>query len=106
MAEFAKRVEFLRSKGDQVSFNGYYFRILTTQRPITPGGAKNCVVNGRMTNGFAFVANPAEYRSSGVKTFMVNQSGIIYEKDLGPNTTNFAEAMTAYNPDSTWHKEI
>jgi hypothetical protein len=90
--------------GSGVPFNGYYFRILTSQGPNAPGGAKNYIVNAKMTLGFAFVAFPAEYRSSGVMTFIVNQSGIVYEKDLGPNTTKDAEAMTAYNPDSTWHK--
>jgi hypothetical protein len=57
-----------------------------------------------MTGGFAFVAYPAEYRSSGVMTFIVNESGTIYEKDLGPNSTQLAEAMTAFDPDSTWTK--
>jgi hypothetical protein len=85
-------------------FNGYFFRILAAQGPHAPGGAKNYVVNGRMTAGFAFVAYPAEYRSSGVKTFIVNKSGTIYEKDLGPNTTKIAEAMAAFDPDSTWTK--
>ena len=57
-----------------------------------------------MTAGFAFVGYPAEYRSSGVMTFIVNESGTIYEKDLGVNTTKLAEGMTAYDPDSTWHR--
>jgi hypothetical protein len=90
--------------GDRYPFNGYFFRILTTQGPHAPGGAKNYVVSGKMTAGFAFVAYPAEYRSSGIKTFIVNQSGTVYEKDFGPDTTKLAEAMTAYDPDSTWHK--
>ncbi len=58
-----------------------------------------------MTAGFAFVAYPVEYRSSGVMTFIVDESGTIYEKDLGPNTTKLAQAATAYDPDSTWHRE-
>jgi hypothetical protein len=91
--------------GAHVPFNGYFFRILTSQGPHAPGGAKDYVVNGKMTLGFAFVAYPAEYRSSGVMTFIVGKSGTIYEKDLGPNTTKLAEAMTAFDPDSTWHKE-
>ena len=85
-------------------FNGYLFRIVTSQGPHAPGGAKNYVVNGKMTGGFAFVAYPVEYRSSGVKTFIVNQSGVIYEKDLGPNTTKLAQTMVTYDPDSTWKK--
>ena len=89
---------------DPIPFNGYFFRILTSQGPHAPGGAKNYVVGGKMTGGFAFIAYPAEYRSSGVMTFIVDESGAIYEKDLGPNTTKLAETMTAYDPDSTWHQ--
>jgi Protein of unknown function (DUF2950) len=90
--------------GDPIPFNGYFFRILTSQGPHAPGGAKNYVVGGKMTGGFAFIAYPADYRSSGVMTFIVDESGAIYEKDLGPNTTKLAETMTAYDPDSTWHQ--
>jgi len=90
--------------GDQVPFNGYFFRILTSQGSHAPDGAKNYVIDGKMSAGFAFVAYPAEYRSSGVMTLIVDGSGTIHEKDLGPNTTKLAEAMTAYDPDSTWHK--
>jgi hypothetical protein len=90
--------------GDAVPFNGYFFRILMSQGRHAQGGAKNYVVDGNLTAGFAFVAYPAEYRSSGVMTFIVNDSGTVYEKDLGPDTTNIAEAMTAYDPDTTWHK--
>jgi hypothetical protein len=80
------------------------FRILTSQGPHAPGGAKNYIVDGKMSAGFAFVAYPVEYRSSGVMTLIVDKSGIIYEKDLGPNTTTLAQTMTVYDPDSTWHK--
>jgi hypothetical protein len=90
--------------GDEYPFNGYFFRVLTSQGPHAQGGARNYVVDGKMTAGFAFVAYPAEYRSSGVMTFIVNRSGVIYEKDLGPDTTKLAETMTAYDPDSTWHQ--
>ena len=90
--------------GQHVPFNGYMFRILTSQGRHAPGGAKKYVVDGKMSGGFAFVAYPVEYRSSGVMTLMVDQSGTIYEKDLGPNTTKVAQAMTAYDPDSSWHK--
>jgi hypothetical protein len=90
--------------GEHVPFNGYMFRILTSQGPHAPGGAKDYIVDGKMTAGFAFVAYPVEYRSSGVMTFIVDQSGTIYEKDLGPDTTRLAQAVTAYDPDSTWHK--
>jgi hypothetical protein len=80
------------------------FRILASQGKHAPGGAKNYIVDGKMSAGFAFVAYPVEYRSSGVMTFIVDESGTIYEKDLGPTTTKLAQAMTAYDPDSTWHK--
>jgi hypothetical protein len=90
--------------GDPIPFNGYFFRILTRQGPHATGGAKNYVVDGVMTGGFAFVAYPAEYRSSGVMTFIVDETGTIYEKDLGLDTTKTAQAMTAYDPDSTWHQ--
>jgi hypothetical protein len=90
--------------GEHVPYNGYVFRILTSQGPHAPGGAKSYIVEGKMGAGFAFVAYPVEYRSSGVMTFIVDKSGAIYEKDLGPKTTKLAQAMTAYDPDSTWHK--
>ncbi len=90
--------------GDLVPFNGYFFRILTSQARQAPGGAKNYVVDGKMTGGFAFVAYPVEYRSSGVMTFIVDETGVVYEKDLGPNTTKLAESLTGYDPDSTWHR--
>jgi Protein of unknown function (DUF2950) len=89
---------------DAVPFNGYFFRILTSQGPHAPGGAKNYVVDGKMTLGFAFVAYPAEYHSSGVMTFIVNESGTVYEKDLGPDTARIAKAMSTYEPDSTWRQ--
>jgi hypothetical protein len=90
--------------GQHVPYNGYMFRILTSQGRHAPGGAKKYIVDGKMSGGFAFVAYPVVYRSSGVMTFIVDQSGSIYEKDLGPDTTKHAQAMTVYDPDSTWHK--
>ena len=90
--------------GDPVPFNGYFFRILTNQGPHALGGTKSYIVDGVMTGGFAFIAYPAEYRSSGVMTFIVDESGTIYEKDLGTDTTKIAEAMTTDDPDSTCHQ--
>jgi hypothetical protein len=87
-----------------IPFHGYYYRLLTSQGKHAPGGAENYIVNGKMTRGFAFVAYPAEYRSSGVMTFIVNQDGIIYEKDLGPKTADIVQTLTAYDPDKTWHR--
>jgi len=89
---------------ERIPFNGYYFRVLTGQGRNAPGGAWSYIVNGKMVGGFAFVAYPAEYRSSGVMTFIVNDNGVVYEKDLGPNTSTLATTMTDYNPDSTWHQ--
>jgi len=85
-------------------FHGYYYRILNRQGRHAPGGAKNYVVNGAMTGGFAFVAYPAEYRSSGVMTFIVNRDGIVYQKDLGPQTAIRAKTLTQYDPDATWKR--
>lgn len=85
-------------------FHGYYYHILNRQGKHAPGGAKNYVVNGKMTGGFAFMAYPAEYRSSGVMTFIVNRNGIVYQKDLGLQTAIRAKALTQYNPDATWKK--
>ena len=83
-------------------FHGYIYRILTSQGVNAPGGAKNYIVDGKMTGGFALVAYPVSYRNSGVMTFIVNQDGQIYQKDLGPNTDQIASQMVAYNPDATW----
>jgi hypothetical protein len=90
--------------GAPTPYRGYYYRILTRQGKNAPGGAKSYIVNGKMTGGFAFVAYPAEYRSSGVMTFIVNQDGVVYQKDLGKKTAVLAKAMNEYNPDSTWQK--
>ena len=83
-------------------FRGYYFRILTAQDSSAEGGAKSYLVNGEMRDGFALVAFPAEYGKGGVMTFIVDQSGINYEKDLGEETAKLAGEMKAYNRDSTW----
>jgi hypothetical protein len=83
-------------------FRGYVFRLLTRQGKHAPGGAKSYIAGGEMTGGFAIVAYPAEYRSSGVMTFIVGEDDVIYEKDLGSNTKNLATAMTAYDPGPGW----
>lgn len=89
-------------QGEQKAFHGYYYRILTKQGPAAKGGAKDYLSNGALTRGFAFVAYPSQYRNSGVMTFMVNQDGVVYQKDLGQDTPTLASAMTEYNPDKTW----
>jgi hypothetical protein len=87
-------------------FNGYYFRILTAQGSNAEGGANSYIVNGKMVGGFAFVAYPAAYNSSGIMTFIVNQSGVVYQKDLGPDTNKIASAMAEFDPDSTWERTV
>jgi hypothetical protein len=85
-------------------YRGYYYHILTRQGKNGPGGNKNYVVDGKMTGGFAFVAYPAEYRASGVMTFIVGDDGTVYEKDLGKKTESAAKGMKEYNPNSSWQK--
>jgi Protein of unknown function (DUF2950) len=85
-------------------YRGYYYHILTRQGKNSPGGAKSYIVNGKMTEGVAFVAYPAEYRSSGVMTFIVGVDGVVYQKDLGQKTDARAKAMKEYNPNFSWQK--
>ncbi len=85
-------------------YRGYYFHMLTAQGKNAPGGDMSYVVSGKMTGGFAFVAYPAEYRSSGVMTFIVDKQGIVYQKDLGNDTVAIAKSMTKYEPDATWRQ--
>jgi len=91
-----------RVGGGRTPFHGYYFKILTKQGAAAAGGELEYIVNGKMIGGFALVAYPAEYRNSGVMTFIVNHAGTVFQKDLGPNTAQVAERMTAFNPDKTW----
>ena len=86
------------------SYHGYSYRILTTQGPDAPGGARNYIADGRMTGGFGLVAWPTSYGRSGVMTFMINQDGQVYEKNLGPDTATQAARVKAFNPDATWRK--
>ena len=90
--------------GPPTPYRGYYYQILTRQGKDAPGGTKSYIVDGKMTEGFAFVAYPAEYRSSGVMTFIVDEDGVVYQKDLGKKTDVLAKAMRGYNPDSSWRK--
>jgi Protein of unknown function (DUF2950) len=87
-------------KGDP--YHGYYYRSLKAQGAAAPGGAKSYLEDGELKGGVALIAYPAEYRNSGVMTFIINQDGIVYQKDLGENTTELAKAITEYNPDKTW----
>ena len=99
-AEGYKRGE----NGSPIPFHGYYYKILTKQGKNAHGGARNYLVDGKMIKGFAFLAYPAEYRASGVMTFMINQDGIIVQKDLGADTNKLASEITGYNPDKTWQE--
>ena len=88
--------------GEPQPFHGYYFRILTAQGAAAPGGAADYMVNGELSRGFALVAWPALYDVTGVMTFVVNQDGKVFEKDLGPSTDTEARALNLYNPDASW----
>jgi hypothetical protein len=94
---YAKKLSSLPSP-----FQGYYFRVLMGQGKHASGGTKNYIVNGKMTRGFAFLAYPAEYANSGMMSFIVDQDGILYQKDLGPKTAELANALREYDPDKTW----
>jgi hypothetical protein len=83
-------------------YYGYHFKILTGQGKHAPGGKYNYIINGNMIGGFALVAWPAAYGESGIMTFIVNQQGLVYQKDRGPKTESVAEAMREYDPDQTW----
>ncbi|MFI5377700.1 MAG: DUF2950 domain-containing protein [Tepidisphaerales bacterium] len=91
-----------RIPGKPRPYHGYYFHILTAQGDAAPGGKMSYIVDGKMTKGFALVASPSSWGSSGVMTFIVNQDGKVYQKNLGENTRELAKAITEYNPDGTW----
>ena len=102
LAAFATAEGYTAKPEGHTPFHGYYFRMLNGQSDKAPGGAKDYVVNGKMRGGFAFVAYPAEYGNSGVMTFMINQDGVLLQKDLGKTTTETATAMSVFDPDSGW----
>jgi hypothetical protein len=87
-------------------FHGYYFHMLSRQGSHASGGAKDYLVDGKMAGGFAFVAYPAEYGNSGVMTFIINQDGVLLQKDLGKATNETATAMTAFDPDQSWSEVV
>jgi hypothetical protein len=88
------------------AYHGYLYRALTAQGKDAPGGAKSYVKNGLMTDGYALVAWPERYGDTGVMTFIVSRDGVVYEKNLGPNTAALARGITAYNPDASWAKVV
>jgi hypothetical protein len=90
--------------GKRMPYHGYLYRMLLAQGSAAPGGAYDFVVKGHMIGGFALLAYPATYGVSGITTFIVSHDGIVYQKDLGPNTAELANGMKTYNPDKTWTK--
>jgi hypothetical protein len=101
----ARAEGYRRSEGGgPTPYHGYLYRILTAQGPAAPDGAYDYIARGHMIGGFALVAFPAQYGVSGVMTFIVNQDGVVYQKDLGPSTRSRAFAMRTFNPDPSWTK--
>lgn len=100
----AMREGYTRKGGQPVPYHGYFFKILKSQGKDAPRGAYDYVVNGKMIGGFAMVAYPAQYGTSGIMTFIVSHDGVVYEKNLGKNTASAAQVMTSFNPDQTWRR--
>ena len=99
------RKEGVEKKSDKpVPYHGYYYRILTAQGKNAPGGARDYVENGRMSGGFALIAYPAQYGMTGIMTFIVNQDGIVYQKNLGKKTAKAVQAIKTFDPDTTWRQ--
>ena len=104
LGEFAKALGYTNPGDKPQPFNGYYFQILTKQGDQAQGGAKNYIVDGKMTRGFAVVAYPAEYRNSGIMTFVIGPDGVVYQRDLGEKTKDTAMSMAEYNPGDGWSR--
>jgi hypothetical protein len=103
--EAAKAAGYAKGEGGKPgAYHGYHYRILKAQGPDAPGGAYEYVAQGKMLGGHALVAWPATYGNSGVMTFLVNHDGVVYEKDLGPETPAAVQKITKFNPDKTWKK--
>jgi hypothetical protein len=102
LAAFATAEGYSTKPNSHTPFHGYYFHMLTRQSAHAPGGAKDYLVNGKMIGGFAFVAYPAEYGNSGIMTFIINQDGVLLQKDLGTTTAETATAMSEFDPDAGW----
>jgi hypothetical protein len=94
--------EGYRKGADRTPYHGYYYRMLYAQGPNANGGAKEYFANGVLTQGFALVAWPADYGASGVQTFIVNQDGVVFQKDLGEDTATAVESIQKFDPDSSW----
>jgi hypothetical protein len=102
--EVAKALQQGYSAKPDTAYHGYYFKVLKGQGPSAPMGQMDFVIGGAMIGGFALAAAPADYRITGVKTFIIGPDGKVFEKDLGKNTLNVFQAMDRYNPDNTWHE--
>jgi Protein of unknown function (DUF2950)/FAD dependent oxidoreductase len=102
LAAFASDEGYSVKPNSHVPFHGYYFHMLNRQGDHALGGAKDYMVNGKMVGGFAFVAYPAEYGNSGIMTFIINEDGVLLQKDLGKTTIDSAAAMSEFDPDATW----
>lgn len=102
LVAFASAEGFTPQAGKQQPFHGYFYRMLTKQGPDAKGGAKDYIVNGKMTGGFAFIAYPEKYGDTGIATLILNQNGILYDKDLGNSTADTATTTAEFNPDKTW----
>jgi Protein of unknown function (DUF2950) len=98
------RAEGYAATGKGAPYHGYVFHILTAQGPAAAGGAYDYLAHGKMIGGFGLVAYPAKWDTSGVMTFVVNQDGVVFQKDLGPNTAAVAKAIKTFNPDDTWKR--
>lgn len=104
LGDFAKAIGYTSAGDNPQSFNGYYFKILTKQGE--KGSVKDYLTNGKMTGGFAILAYPAQYRNSGIMTFIVGEEGTVYQKDLGEKTVDVASAIAEYNPGEDWSSVI
>jgi Protein of unknown function (DUF2950) len=102
LRDFAKAAGYTNAGDKAQAFGGYYYKILTKQGAGAKGGAKDYISNGKMTGGFAVMAYPAEYRNSGIMTFLLNKEGVIYQKDLGEKTVETAQTTTEYDPSDSW----
>jgi hypothetical protein len=100
----ARAIEEGYSTDKRSAYHGYYFKVLKGQGAAAPMGRLDYVIQGAMIGGFALIAAPAEYRVTGVKTFICNQDGIVYQKDMGPDTLGIAKKIELYNPDKTWQR--
>jgi len=106
LGDFAKALGYPNAGDKPQPFNGYYYRILTKQGAAAKGGAKDYLVDGKMTGGYAILAYPVEYRNSGIMTFMLGKDGVIYQKDLGEKTADEGSALTEYNPGDGWSPTV